>query len=122
MSDATDPLHHLRLGSVARRCAQESELFFRREPNDPRFCFELLRRAILEHNQDAWEMSYSQYRTLVSGWITRHPGFTDSGEESGYFVNAAFDKFWSAITPDKFALFADLRAVLRYLQMCVHSV
>src|SRR6186713_2579488 len=95
MSDADHPLQNLVLSGVIRRCAQESELFFRREPNDPRFCFELLRRAILEQNHDAWELIYRQYRPLVSGWVTRYPSFQDTGEEVDYFVNAAFDKFWS---------------------------
>jgi len=29
---------------------------------------------------------------------------------------------WLGITPDKFPTFTDLKALLRYLQMCVHSV
>ena len=122
MPDAEYPIQQLMLSSIVRRCAQESELFFQREANDPRFCFELLRRAILEHNQDAWEPVYSQYRPLVSGWIARHPGFQDAGEELDVFVNATFERFWSALTPEKFLLFPDLKALLRYLQMCVHSV
>jgi DNA-directed RNA polymerase specialized sigma24 family protein len=31
-------------------------------------------------------------------------------------------KMWSAMTAEKFAKFPDLKSVLRYLQMCVHSV
>lgn len=110
MSDADHSLQKLVLSSILRRCAQESELFFRREPNDSRFCFELLRRAILDHNHDAWELVYTQYRPLVAGWITRHPNVQDTGEESDYLVDAAFDKFWSALTPEKFLLFSELRS------------
>jgi hypothetical protein len=121
MADSTDQLQQLTLGCIMRRCAQESDLFFRRQPHDSRFCFEIWRRAILERSQYAWELIYTQYRPLVSSWITRHPNFCTSGEEVEYFVNCAFEKFWSALTPDKFLLFPDLKALLRYLQMCVHS-
>ncbi len=39
-----------------------------------------------------------------------------------FFVNRAFEKMWQVLTPEKFAQFPDLKSVLRYLQMCVHSV
>ena len=122
MSDSNDPLQQLGLAGIRRRCAEESELFFERQPNDPRFCFELLRRAIVERKEEAWQLIYTQYSPLVSGWVTRHANFEDTGEEIAYFVNCAFEKFWSALTPDKFLGFPDLKALLRYLQMCVHSV
>ncbi len=115
-------LQLLSLTGIARRCAQESDLFFRHQPHNPRYCYELLRRAILERDQHAWELIYSQYRPLVVGWVTRHPAFADSGEELEFFVNSAYGKFWSAVSPDKFLRFPDLKSLLRYLQMCVHSV
>jgi hypothetical protein len=43
-------------------------------------------------------------------------------EEPEYFLNRAFEKIWGVITPQKFAEFPDLKSVLRYLQLCVHSV
>lgn len=110
-------LHALRL-----HCAQESNRFFARQPYDPRFCFELFRRAAVESNQRAWEWLYDQYLPLVSGWVKRHPLSTILDEESDYFVNRAFEKLWNALTAEKFTRFADLKSVLRYLQMCVHSV
>lgn len=121
MADSTNQLQQLTLGCIMRRCAQESDQFFRRQSHDSRFCFEIWRRAILERSQHAWELIYTQYRPLVSSWVTRHPSFHASGEEVEYFVNCAFEKLWSALTPDKFPLFPDLKALLRYLQMCVHS-
>jgi hypothetical protein len=115
-------LQLLSLTGIARRCAQESDLFFRRQPHNPRYCYELLRRAILERDQHAWELIYAQYRPLVVGWVVRHPAFAASEEEPDFFVNSAYGKFWSALSPDKFQRFPDLKSLLRYLQMCVHSV
>lgn len=115
-------LQLLTLTSIAHRCVQETELFFQRQSYDPRYCFELFRRAIVHRNQRAWELAYAQYSSLVAGWVERHSAFPTSGEEVQYFVNRAFEKMWVALTPDKFSNFSDLKSLLRYLQMCVHSV
>lgn len=121
MSYETD-LRSLTLADVAHRCSQETERFFQHHDHDSRYCFELFRRAILEHDQSAWEMIHVQYQSLVSGWIQRHPAFESSDEEVQYFVNRAFEKIWVALTPDKFHRFAGLKPLLLYLKMCVHSV
>jgi len=67
-------------------------------------------------------MIYQQYEPQVTKWVLRHPSFTDTGESADYFVNLAFLRLWSAMTPAKFAKFSDIREVMRYLQLCVHSV
>jgi hypothetical protein len=59
---------------------------------------------------------------LVAGWVERHSAFQHSGEEKEYFINGAFEKMWKVLTPSKFSQFPDLKSILRYLQMCVHSV
>jgi DNA-directed RNA polymerase specialized sigma24 family protein len=115
-------LQTLSLAGVAHRCARETELFFQRQSHDPRYGFELFRRAIVDRNQSAWELVYSQYRPLVAGWVKDHAAYPSSGEEAQYFVNRAFERMWAALTPDKFAQFPDLKSVLCYLKMCVHSV
>jgi hypothetical protein len=110
------------LSDLARRCAEETERFFRGQGYDPQHCFELFRRAILEREPLAWEAVYSQYQPLVGRWVQQHSGFETSGEEVQYFTNRAFEKIWAALTPDKFGHFTELGSLLRYLKMCVHSV
>ena len=120
-NDADLQLRLLTTAGLAHRCAQETELFFQRKPHDPRYCFELFRRAIVGRNQQAWESIYNQYLRLAAGWAQRHPLLATSGEDAEFFVNSAFEKMWAALTPEKFEHFRDLKSVLRYLQMCVHS-
>lgn len=117
-----DLLAALSLGSLSHRCAQESDHFFHRRSHDPRYCFELFRRAIVDRDERAWALLCAQYRPLLVGWVRRHPAFRDSGEEVDYFVNGALAKMWSAVTPQKFADFDNLKSLLRYLQLCVASV
>lgn len=114
-------LQAVSLTHIVRRCSEETEKFFQRVSYDPRYCFELFRRAIEDRSQRAWDYVYRQYRSIVAGWIKRHESFRGSGEEVQYFVNRAFEKMWSAMSPEKFGQFPTLKAVLRYLQMCVHS-
>ncbi len=115
-------LQALTISGISHRCAQESDRFFNRQAYDPRFCYELFRRAILLRNELAWARIFAQYQRLVSHWVERNAAFASSGEDVVYFVNRAFEKMWLGITPKKFETFPDLKSILRYLQMCVHSV
>ncbi len=108
--------------NLVQHCRHESQRFFQQQPNDPSFCYELFRRAVNGPNQAAWSAIYSQYTPLAVGWVEHHAGFASCEEEALYFVNRAFEKMWSALTPEKFTRFADLKSLLRYLQLCVHSV
>lgn len=114
-------LRRWNLAEVARRCTQETTRFFQGKDQDTRFCYELFRRALLERDDGAWELLYAQYSPLITGWVKRHPAFPASGEDGAYFVNRALEKFWAALPPERFSRFPDLSALLRYLQMCVHS-
>jgi DNA-directed RNA polymerase specialized sigma24 family protein len=111
----------LTLTGLRHRCALESDRFFKRREHDPRFCFELFRRAICHRNELAWEYIYAQYRPLVAGWVQRHPLFPAVDGELEEFVLVAFEKMWKALTPKKFEDFSELKALLGYLRMCVHS-
>lgn len=117
-----DAFHSLSLVALAQHCAEESDHFFHRRDHDPRYCFELFRRAIVEHDQRAWNYLCRNYRSLVGGWVRRNRAFANSGEEIDYFVNGAFAKMWSAMSAEKFNSFSDLKSLLRYLQLCVSSV
>jgi DNA-directed RNA polymerase specialized sigma24 family protein len=121
-SQEQDSVGSLALGQLVQHCAAQSERYFQRQDSDPRYCYELLRRAIFDQNQQAWTMFYNQYRPLVASWVLRHPAFVQSGEEVQFFVNCAYEKFWAVMSPAKFGHFADLKSLLRYLQTCVHSV
>lgn len=112
----------LTLAGIAHRCSQETERFFRRLEHDPRYCFELFRRAVTERSQAAYELLYRQYQALVFSWIERHPSMAGLDEETQYFVNRTFEKMWRALTPAKFERFPDLKSLLSYLKLCAHSV
>jgi hypothetical protein len=121
MSHDIEP-QHMGLDDLADWCAHQTELYFQHLGHDPRYCFELFRRAIREQDQPAWRLICLQYQALVTGWVRQHSRFESSGEEIQYFVNGAFAKIAISLTPDKFAGFSDIGSLLRYLKLCVHSV
>ena len=61
------------------------------------------------------------YGGLVGSWVGRHPETLRSHNEIQDYVNLAFARFWDAVRKAKFERFRDLRALLAYLKMCVHS-
>ncbi|MFL5807648.1 MAG: RNA polymerase sigma factor [Roseiflexaceae bacterium] len=112
----------LEIDALIRRCFVESEHFYRGQPHDTRFAYELFRRALVERDELAWEHVYSHYSNLVESWVRRSGAFLSSGESSEYFVTLAFTRFWRAITPERFAAFPTLPSLLHYLQLCTGCV
>jgi DNA-directed RNA polymerase specialized sigma24 family protein len=113
---------YMELPALMRRCSVESERFYKGQPHDTRFSYELFRRALVERSEAAWELLYQHYSNLVEGWVRHSSAFTSSGESSEYFVVGAFTKFWRAVTPERFASFPTLAALLHYLRLCATSV
>jgi hypothetical protein len=121
MSHSATPPEDLGLDVLAHRCAEETERFFRTQISHDEFCFELLRRALVLRSSEAWERIYVQYRTLIVGWIQRHPSFPKCNEEIHFFVNGTFARIWKWCTPTKFDELAILPKVLAYFRACVYS-
>jgi hypothetical protein len=112
----------LSLPLLVRRCAAESDHFYHGRSYDARFAHELFRRALVERDEIAWQHIYAHYSPLVDSWVRRSGAFAGSGESSEFFIGAAFTKFWRAVSPDRFATFPTLAALLSYLQLCTGSV
>ncbi len=110
------------LSELAKQCAKETSQYFSNGGAPGQSCYQLFKLAIIDRDQEAWEILYRQYEPLVKGWVLRHPAYAKTNEEADYFVNAAFTRVWQAITPEKFQRFEDTSSILRYLQVCTNSV
>jgi hypothetical protein len=118
--DALDPAA-LDLATLVKRCLLESERFYHGLQHDTRFAYELFRRALVEHNELAWEHIYAHYSPLIESWVRRSGAFASSGESGEYFVGAAFTRFWRSVST-RFEQFPTLAALLHYLRLCAGSV
>lgn len=112
----------MELSSLIQRCSTESERFYRGQPHDTSFAYELFRRALVEESEAAWEYIYQHYAPLVESWVRRCGAFAQTGETSEFFVVSAFTKFWKAMRTKPFDGFPSLAALLHYLQLCTSCV
>lgn len=92
------------------------------DTSDDAPAFELFRRAICERNERAWAALFDVYGGIVGAWVRMHPAAPADRADDVYWMNRAFERLWAAVTPERFALFPTVAALLRYLKMCVHSV
>ncbi|MCL4868290.1 MAG: hypothetical protein KJ063_04930 [Anaerolineae bacterium] len=108
------------LAQLFAQCQRETIHFMRRQPHDTRFGYELFCRAAAG-DEAAWVYVYEQYAPLVAHWIGRHPAFIYSDEEIQYLVNRTFERLWRQLAAGKMADFAELKQILRYLELCAVS-
>ncbi len=114
-------LARLTVDNLAARCAEETHKFTHHQPNDTRFCLELLRRALLEGAADAFTYAYQIYEPQVRRWVYNHSRFDQTDENAEYFVSQALSNFYFALRGPKFQQFELLSQVLAYLKLCVHT-
>lgn len=107
------------VAELAEGCRRESARFSRGQEQDQRYCLELLRRAIVQRDEQAWECVYAQYSAQVARWVHTHPSFDMCQEEAAFFVNIAFTQFWRYVS---FPASPTLGGLLEYLKRCVATV
>jgi hypothetical protein len=103
------------VSALTAACRRETDRFRRGEPSCDEYCFELFRRAVCDQDESAWAVVVAQYRGIVQAWVQRQGWGSDDAD---YWVNRTFDRFWTAVRPERFGQFESLSRVLKYLQMC----
>jgi DNA-directed RNA polymerase specialized sigma24 family protein len=81
--------------------------------------YELFRRAIVEHDEQAWIESATRYRPLLAAWASRCSASAALSESYDDLADQAFARAWSALSPERFASFPTLAALLAYMRTCV---
>ena len=108
-------LGDLNVSHLAERCRQEADRSRRGLPHNPRYCFELFRRAIAENNQAAWEAIYTQYRDLIRHWIGNPHDAQD-------LIQETLARFSTSITVEQLADFPSLGAFLQFLKVTAKNL
>src|SRR5215467_14072849 len=67
------PYREMNLPELAAQCLREIEKYRRGEPYTERSSVELLRRATVADDQEAWIWVQHCFGGLVRGWLRRHP-------------------------------------------------
>lgn len=86
------------------------------------YCIELLHRATLQGDQDAWKIVQVHFGEIVRGWITQHPRSEEAcnldSEET--YVTQAFARFY-LLTVRQEVVFSQLSTALQYLKVSLNG-
>jgi DNA-directed RNA polymerase specialized sigma24 family protein len=115
-------VRELPIVELARRCREETLRFLGGGDRDDTYCFEIFHRAVVDRSDAAWEAIVAQYRGIVLAYVGQHTVAALLRESEDYWINRAFQRFWTAVGPERFSNFPDLASLLKYLKLCVHSV
>ncbi|MGI8552909.1 MAG: hypothetical protein ACR2PL_19295 [Dehalococcoidia bacterium] len=120
MTDRADPLSALAVAEPCRRCQEEIARYRRDQPFDDRYCFDLIRRAIVERDDDCWVELHVVYHEQVSAWCRRASAGPPLELEE--LVSLTWQKFWLNYTAAKLAIAGSSAGVLKYIKLCAYSV
>ena len=101
---------------IIEGCREETARFHRKERGSTGFCYELFRRAVVESCQESWNAIDTQYRSLLLRWAEGNSGDAED------MVQLAWEKFFKAMTEERFLRFPGIAHILAYLRRCVNSV
>ncbi len=108
---------------LAAHCIRELNKFRRREPCTDTYGIELLRRATVQGNQEAWTWVQHCFGEVVLNWLRRHPkrAYACRLESEEHYVALAFERFWQATASNQQVEFSTLAAALQYLRASLNG-
>jgi hypothetical protein len=116
------PLSTLATAALADHCMHEINLYHQREHQGDAYCVELLRRATLQDDQDAWQAVQKCLGETVHGWLDRHPRREAACrlDKEEHYVTQAFERFSQATVHQQVA-FSTLADALLSLRAYLNS-
>ena len=117
------PCHELSLPVLAAQCLRELNNYRRGEPCTDTYGLELLRRATIQDNQEAWAWVQHCFGGMVRGWLRRHPKREVACrlESEENYIAQAFERFWRATAFNQRVEFSTLAAALQYLRASLNG-
>jgi hypothetical protein len=108
---------------LAAQCLKEIDNFHRGEPCTDTYGVELVRRATMQEDQEAWAWMQHCFGGVVRSWLRGHPSRETACrlESEENYVALAFERFWQATTLTQHVEFNTLAAVLRYLRASLNG-
>jgi DNA-directed RNA polymerase specialized sigma24 family protein len=113
----------LSLAELRGHCIEEMSNYQRGDDCNDHYGLEMVRRATLQGDQEAWECLHVCFSGMVRHWMHRHPNrkaaFLFAREED--YIAQAFERFWLATACHEQVKFSTLAAALQYLRSCLHG-
>jgi hypothetical protein len=108
---------------LAAHCVGEINNFRWGKPGTEKYSVELLRRATVQGEQEAWAWIQQCFSELVLSWLRCHPNREAACEldsEENY-VAQTFERFWQATALTQHIEFNSLAGALQYLHACLNG-
>ena len=112
------------LEELAAQCLRELGNYRRGEPWSDAYGVELLRRAIMQSDQEAWVWIQRCFGGMVRAWLRRHPQREAACrlESDENYVALTFERFWRATAFNQHVEFSTLAAAMQYLRASLNGV
>jgi len=109
--------------ALAAQCLGELSTYRRGEPCTETYGLELLRRATVQGDPEAWAWVRHCFRELVLDWLHRHPSREAACrlESEEHYVAQAFERFCQATTVTQRVEFSRLAPALQYLRASLNG-
>lgn len=117
------PLETMSFKTLIECGAQELRKYYCGEPSNESYSLELFRRAIVQHDQEAWAALQTLLGEHVRTYFARHP-YRDIAlryePSSQTYIDDTFRRLWQA-TNNHNLMFSSLAPALRYLHLCLNA-
>jgi hypothetical protein len=114
----------LSIETLVALCSREIDSFRSGKLSNDAYGLELLRRAIVQGEEEAWIGVNHCFNALVRAWLRRHPkrdvALRLDSEEN--FVAQTFERFWQATALTRHVEFNTLAAALQYIRASLNGV
>jgi hypothetical protein len=120
----SNPLYsEMALPVLAEHCVSELNNYCRDEPCTTMYSIELIRRAVMQGDQEAQACLQHCFGGIVLNWLRRHPQRSAICrlESEEHYVAQAFERFWQATTSNQRMEFSTLTAALQYLRASLNG-
>ncbi len=106
------------LPMLAGHCVRELNNYCKGELCTDVYGVELLRRATVQGDREAWKSVLHCFNEVVLNWLRRHPERVVACrlESEENYVAQAFERFWLATTSNQRMEFCTLASALQYLR------
>ena len=109
--------------TLIAQCVEELDHYRRGKPCTEAYGLELLRRATMQGDQEAWKWVQQCFGGIVRGWLRHHPQREVACrlESEDQYVTQAFERFWQATAFNQRVEFSTLVAALQYLRASLNG-
>jgi len=109
---------------LATQCEGEIKKFSLGKSGSTKYSLELLHRATLQGDIEAWAFIKQCFHDLVLQWLRLHPqrGVVCTLKKDAHYVDITFDRFWQGTVFGQPKEFSSLADAIRYLQACLNGV